>query len=273
MVIRLIASDMDGTFLNADGTYDKERFIKILDELEMRNIHFVVATGNGMKRMETLFEGLTPRLDFIAENGGHLVTQQQTLVRKSIPKEFVKSFLDYFKGKEIEYVVSVSCEEKTYLMEGAVFPILHPVDAEQRKLFLEQLVHLANWDGLPEIPVYKLNVIIPEKDCDHVLEEFNQNFAGRLWAVTSGYGMLDILLDGIHKGWGMNRLLDYYGLKSDQVMAFGDNDNDLEMLKLVGESYAMENASDQVKAASKHIAPNHQAAGVLTVIEEFLRGE
>lgn len=51
------------------------------------------------------------------------------------------------------------------------------------------------------------------------------------------------------------------------MMAFGDSDNDLEMLAYVGHSYAMENSSESVKAVANYIAPDHNASGVLTIIE------
>ncbi|WP_256866546.1 HAD hydrolase family protein, partial [Streptococcus suis] len=54
------------------------------------------------------------------------------------------------------------------------------------------------------------------------------------------------------------------------VMAFGDSDNDIEMLNYVGYSYAMENATDKVKAVAKYRAPSHLEAGVLQVIEEYI---
>lgn len=53
-------------------------------------------------------------------------------------------------------------------------------------------------------------------------------------------------------------------------MAFGDNANDMEMLELAGQSYAMANASDQVKAAAKYVAKSNQEDGVLDVIEAYL---
>ncbi|WP_256866681.1 HAD hydrolase family protein, partial [Streptococcus pluranimalium] len=72
MTIKMIASDMDGTFLNDKGTYDRQRFESILDRLDDRGIRFVVATGNNMDRINIMFKGLLDRLDFVVENGAHL---------------------------------------------------------------------------------------------------------------------------------------------------------------------------------------------------------
>ncbi len=271
MTIKLIATDMDGTFLDAKGKYDQHRFEMVLEELEKRGIHFVIATGNALPRMAVLFGDLYPRLTFVAENGAYLFEEMRPLVRKTISDDLVAAFLEYFKGKEQEYVVSVSGEHKTYLMEGAVFPRFHAIEEKQRRSFLERMVFLEDWTELPDDAIYKLNVIVPEAECDAITSAFNQVFAGRLRAVTSGYGTVDVLLDGIDKGWGLQQLMERYGVTPEQVMAFGDNDNDLEMLELARESYAMDNAPDRVKAVAKYIAPHHDEGGVLHIIEAYLQ--
>lgn len=55
-MIKLIVSDMDGTFLNPKGVYDKERFQKLLDKMTEKGISFVVASGNRMDRLNAIFQ-------------------------------------------------------------------------------------------------------------------------------------------------------------------------------------------------------------------------
>ena len=86
--------------------------------------------------------------------------------------------------------------------------------------------------------------------------------------MTSGYGSVDILPEGIHKAWGLGQVLEELSISPEHVMAFGDSDNDIELLAYAGHSYAMENATDKVKAVAKFIAPSHLEAGVMQVIEE-----
>ena len=54
-------------------------------------------------------------------------------------------------------------------------------------------------------------------------------------------GAIDLLPRGIHKGWGLRSLMERWKIDADQIMAFGDSENDLEMLELAGYSFAMEN--------------------------------
>lgn len=69
------------------------------------------------------------------------------------------------------------------------------------------------------------------------------------------------------------KLLEREGIRPDQAMAFGDSANDLEMLKLAGESYVMANGEPAVQAVAKYQAPSHSEAGVYRVLETFLNKE
>lgn len=88
--------------------------------------------------------------------------------------------------------------------------------------------------------VLKMSMVVGEERSESVLQEINDLFDGRVRAVSSGYGCIDILQDGIHKAWGLEELLKRWNLKPEQIMAFGDSENDIEMLELAGISYAME---------------------------------
>ena len=74
MTIKVIATDMDGTFLDDKGSYDKERFSQILDAMDARDMHFVVASGNSMSRLKPMFAETVDRLHFVAVNGCQVVS-------------------------------------------------------------------------------------------------------------------------------------------------------------------------------------------------------
>ena len=91
-------------------------------------------------------------------------------------------------------------------------------------------------------------------------------FADHLTPNLSGDHWLDIMNPGIDKGSGLRILLDRFGVKPEECMAFGDYENDIAMLRLCGESYAMANATDDVKAVCRHVAPSNDEAGVMQVL-------
>lgn len=74
----------------------------------------------------------------------------------------------------------------------------------------------------------------------------------------------------MHKAWGLKQLLNHWDLNEANVMAFGDGDNDIELLRMASHSYAMENASPALFQVADQVAPHHKDQGVLTILEDYL---
>ena len=112
--------------------------------------------------------------------------------------------------------------------------------------------------------------MVNEQVAVQATRQLNRDFEGTLNAVTSGYGAIDILQKGIHKAWGLKQLMQKWKIQEQDIMAFGDSENDIEMLQLAGISYAMENADPRVKTVADHLAPANTEAGVLKILENYL---
>ncbi|MEG3250643.1 Cof-type HAD-IIB family hydrolase [Streptococcus suis] len=273
-MIKLIATDMDGTFLDGQGSFDRERFSRVLDKLEEKKIPFVIASGNGIGRLLQLFQGFEDRLIFVADNGAHVYQAGKTIIRRAIQQEEITAVLDYFKDSWADVCLMLSNEENIYMQVGAGMPFAGtdlPIEPAQMTAFQNRVTYLDDLSAYPvSESIYKVGLWVPEARVESITEEFNQAFQGRLTAVTSGYGSVDILPAGIHKAWGLEQVLQDLGIQAEQVMAFGDSDNDLELLAYAGHSYAMANATDKVKAVAKYRAPSHLEAGVMQVLENWL---
>ncbi|MGU7998597.1 Cof-type HAD-IIB family hydrolase [Streptococcus suis] len=274
MAVRLVATDMDGTFLDGQGSFDRERFSRVLEKLEEKQIPFVIASGNGMGRLLQLCQGFEDRLIFVADNGAHVYQNGRTMIRRAIQQEEVEAILHFFKGRWADVCLMLSNEENIYMQAGAGQPFEGtdlPIEPAQMAAFQNRVTYLDDLSAYPiSEPIYKVGLWVPEARVESITEGFNQAFQGNLVAVTSGYGSIDILPQGIHKAWGLEQVLNRLDIEPEQVMVFGDSDNDIEMLNYVGYSYAMENATDKVKAVAKYLAPSHLEAGVLQVIEEYI---
>ena len=94
----------------------------------------------------------------------------------------------------------------------------------------------------------------------------NENVAG-VKAMTTGYKSMDIVLDYVDKGVALVELAKKLGLEMDQVMAFGDNLNDLHMMQVVGHPIAPENARPEILAVAKEVIGHHAAQSVMTYME------
>ena len=275
MDIRVIATDMDGTLLDPKGQLDLPRLEKILDKLDQCDIRFVIATGNEVHRMRQLLGHLTERVVLVVANGARIFENNELIQAQTWDDAMVDKALGHFKGRECQDQFVVTGMNGGFVKEGTVFTELDKfMTPEMIEKLYQRMNFVDEFDSSLFGGVLKMSMVVGEERLDSVLQEVNDLFDGRVRAVSSGYGCIDILQDGIHKAWGLVELLKRWNLKPEQIMAFGDSENDIEMLELAGISYAMENAEEAVKRVATKVAPANSQAGVYKVLENWLeRGE
>ena len=142
---------------------------------------------------------------------------------------------------------------------------------EMAKEFYKQIHFIKNFQELDQTAIIKMSLVVDEEQASQVTRQINRQFEEKLNAVTSGFGAIDLLPIGIHKGWGLRNLMKRWNIEEHQIMAFGDSENDVEMLELAGFSYAMKNAENKAKETARFQAPANTEAGVLQVIEQYLK--
>ena len=274
MTIKLIATDMDGTLLDPKGQVDLPRLEKILDQLEERNIRFVIATGNEIHRVRQLLGHLTNRVVLIVANGARIFENDQLIQYHTWDDQVVDKALKFFKGRECQDQFVVTSMNGGFVKKGTVFTEL---DKFMTPEMIELLYQRMNFVDELQTDLFggvlKMSLVVGEERSDTVLQEINQLFNGHVQAVSSGYGCIDILQEGIHKAWGLQELLKRWDIKSQEIMAFGDSENDVEMLELAGIAYAMENADDEAKAVATALAPANSQGGVYQILEKWLEKE
>lgn len=271
MPIKMIATDMDGTLLDPKGELDLPRLTAVLDQLEERNIKFVIATGNEIQRMRLLLGDLTKRITLIVANGARIFEKNEMLLGTFWQPDLIADTLAYFQGQEREVHLVVTSTKGGFVQAGTDFPMISKIMTEEMAAhFYKRMNFVPNLQDHPFEEVLKMSVMVDESQAAEITRQINTAFAGRLSAVTSGYGAIDIIQEGLHKAWGLRQLMDRWQIKSKEIMAFGDSENDLEMLELADFSYAMENGDEKIKRIASRLAPANAEAGVLQVIEQYL---
>ena len=119
-----------------------------------------------------------------------------------------------------------------------------------------------------------MTLLVRDELTTKVQSEINTLFADyHLSATSSGFGCIDVIPSHVHKGIGLDFLLNHWGYGPENLMVFGDGGNDIEMLKLAKYSFAMANAPQEIKAVASYQAPSNQENGVLQVLSDyFLKG-
>lgn len=197
MTIKMVVTDMDGTLLDEKGEFDRDRLKNILDELDKREIRFVVATGNEIHRMHLLFGDLLERVTLIAANGARIFDKNEVLLGTCWSPDLVEQVLSYFEGRERDVHLVVTAENGAFVKTGTIFPMIEKVmTAEMAQEFYRKInfVETLRPDDFPQ--VLKMSMVVNEQVAVQATRQLNQDFADTLNAVTSGYGAIDILQKG-----------------------------------------------------------------------------
>lgn len=261
--IKMVAVDIDGTFVHSDYTYDIPRFRRILSYMKSIDCNFVVASGNQYYQLRDLFPGYYDELSFVAENGAFVKDHKELVFTANMPKETVHFVIDVCR--EYPEILNVLCGlNSAYCQRGTV---------SQEFFDLTNIYyHRLKWvDDFKKVDdqILKFAPTVPEEKTYLYYDMFCERLKGKVEPTTSGHGSIDLIMPGCHKASGLKRLVERWGISPEQCVAFGDGGNDIEMLQYCGYSYAMENASQSVKNAAKYICPSNEEDGVLVTLEKL----
>lgn len=262
--IKIIAVDMDGTFLNDNKTYDRERFQAQFLALKALGIRFVVASGNQYYRLREYFTGIDCNdIAYVAENGGYVHDGNQELYVADIPADTmtrVYSFLNTLK-----HVSFIICGKNSAYT-------LNSIDQAEYDHALNHYQRLRRVESYQDIndTIIKIALKVPPRIFDAVLSDACQMLGDVLVPVTSGHQWLDLIMPGVHKAHGLQVLQQQWEISDQAIAAFGDSGNDLEMLQKVGFSFAMENGSEVIRQAARYMVPANNNDGVLEMIDRIL---
>lgn len=261
--VKMVAVDVDGTFIRRDYSFDVERFRRILARMRERDAQFVIASGNQYWQLRDYFPGYDEEISFVAENGAYVKDHDEVVFVGTIEPGTVLDTLDWIDAHPaIENVMS--CESCAYAERGRLRPEFFE--------FMRTYYHRLEWvDSLREVtdPVLKFALSVPLDETYAYYDAIRSTLGSGLVPTTSGHGAIDLITPGCHKASGLTRLAERWGIDASACVAFGDGGNDIEMLRWSGRGYAMANASDDVKAAADAVCPSNEEQGVLTTLEEI----
>ncbi|MFT5873263.1 MAG: Cof subfamily protein (haloacid dehalogenase superfamily) [Clostridium sp.] len=256
-MIKLIATDMDGTLLNDNGNIN-EKIFDLIHILNEKDIKFAAASGRFYSQLKKNFEKVNTDMIFIAHNGALVKNNKgKMLYENSIEKE------------EIEYVINLNPElgEELFLAGENEAYIVNPSE-DMLNTFTHFEVPAVIVKSFSEIktPIYKITYYMADGVNPSIVDYLKENLNDKLEFVVSGDKWVDIMNKGISKGNAIKILQEKFKINQSSTMVFGDYYNDLTMFKAAHYSYAMENAPEDVKKQANFIAQSNNKDGVYNVI-------
>ena len=267
---RLIATDLDGTLLRDDKTLSP-RTLEALAAAEEAGIEVFFVTGRPARWMDVVSDHVHGHGLAICANGAAVVDLHSggrlvdvRALERSDALRIVRALRRAAPG------VTFAVEQAHGIHYEPDYPPLH-VDPGASYAAAEDL--LRGQAGLPAEPVLKLLAHHPGLDPDAFLQ-LGRHVAGEYGQFTrsSPAALLEISGRGVSKASTLARCCARRGIVAEEVVAFGDMPNDLEMLGWAGTGYAMANAHATVLSATGWHTGSNEHDGVAAVIESFLLG-
>ena len=249
--IKLIATDLDGTLLRSDKTISAYT-VSILEKCRKKGIKLVYATGRGQTAAK-----LTNGVDFdgkITMNGAVGKIGDEVVYSRLIPSETLRPILVNLDKMGINVAAQVDGKDYSNFVTTDFWHWVenykitdfsrHSLDAE--KVYCPKTT--------PEQRTF-IKKMLPE------------NLYTVVTADTTG-PFLQIMHKEASKSKAIAALADVWGIKSEEVAAFGDDLNDIDMLLFAGIGVAMGGALDEVKAVADYVCGENEDDGVACWIEE-----
>ena len=267
-MIKLVAVDMDGTFLSSHKTYDRQRFLQIYQALNARGIKFVVASGNQYAQLRSFFPEMQDDIAYVAENGMLVYDQGRLIHEEHFTQETVLAVVDYLRQHYPTAEWTINGIRSAYIENQATQAF-----KDSMTYYCHALTYVDDFAQLDfeQEQYIKFALAVPTEETWAIAEALEAQFPGQISSVSSGHGNIDLIVPNNHKANGLKILSERWQIAPEDMMAFGDGQNDLAMLQYVGHSYAMANGPEMVQAVAKYQAPHHDESGVLQVLEAYLQ--
>lgn len=246
--IKIIFFDIDGTLIDIDSRKISEKTLETLIRLKEKNIILCLSTGRAPMTVPR-FEGWEPDV-FLTFNGSYCYTRQQVIYKNPISTEEAKQIIR--NAASINRPVSIATSEKL---------AANGKDKDLVDYFAIAKLELDVSDEFDEIvesgEIYQIMSGGYESEYPALLKDVRGAKITAWWDRA-----VDIIPADSGKGVGIEHVLAHYHLKKEEALAFGDGNNDIEMLQAVGVGVAMGNGSDELKAVADDICGHAADDGV-----------
>lgn len=264
-MIRLIATDMDDTLLDASSSLT-ERTRCALQKAMDAGCMISLSSGRMTESMLPFAEKIGVNAPMILYNGALIYDHRtgETLFSNPIPADIALGVAKMIESMGI--YLQIYPGEGYYCNRRCAHTDRY--EASIRVPCTELGVPVSQWMTGGMI---KMLAIATPEEIDAAQKKLREAFPSGVNFMKSKAHYLEIVGEGIDKGRAIHVLADKLGLSTEEIAAFGDGQNDATMIAAAGMGVAMENAVPECKAAAKIIAPRSDEDGVAQVIEQFLK--
>lgn len=261
-MIKLIASDLDGTLLHGGEQSLSPRVRELVRRLTEKGIRFIAASGRQYDNEQRLFQGIDDKISYIAENGALCVHEGKVIFRSLLSDDLIRRIIAEIR-KAPNFDILLSREDTSVIESRNPAFVNHICNVMGNTT--EIIDDIAEAKG-PFIKIAVCNLVDSHSVILDYLKHLTDLFAPEIRAVTSGNIWIDFIPPNINKGTALQTFLDFFHISAEECISMGDQYNDIEMLEVAGTSYAVPGSAPGVSDHATH-------AGVFAenVLEEVLK--
>ncbi|ADL05750.1 HAD family hydrolase [Lacrimispora saccharolytica] len=258
-MIKLIASDIDGTLVT-DGSHElNPELYDVILKLRARGIQFAAASGRQWLSIESIFGPIKEKVFYLSDNGAYVGCHGRSLFINTIDRKTVMDMVQdvrnmegldvLLSGPDVIYAETDNQEFLDWIINGYRF-------------------HVKRVEDLTKVDSEFIKISVYRKtDVEAHTRILREKYEDSLKITIAGDMWMDCMKPGINKGQAVKLLQDSLGIKPEETMAFGDQLNDVEMLKQAYYSFAVGNAREEVKAAARFQTDTNVNDGVLKILK------
>ncbi|PRY78440.1 Cof-type HAD-IIB family hydrolase [Alkalibacterium olivapovliticus] len=264
---KLIALDLDGTTLNNDSKITAKTK-DIITKLRRAGHIVSIVTGRPYRNSYYYYEELQMDSPIVNFNGAWCHNPSNASwthsYHKTLSKDLALSMLSLRSNPEVQLIAAES--QKSIYVEGEYipYPDFFPDGIEvSKQLTAETLIEDPTSVGV-FTTTRQYQPYIEQK----IIDQYKGAVEVRMWGGDTP--CLEVVAAGVQKALGLERIASFYGIDRQDIMAFGDQENDYEMIQYAGQGIVMSNGIDRLKAISNDVtlSTNHED-GVARYLESY----
>lgn len=262
----LIAVDLDGTLLNQDK-FISETTRKALIAAQQQGHKVVIATGRPYRASQMYYQELsldTPVVNFNGAFVHHPLDKGWGVFHAPLKLDSALAVIDTCEAFQVKNII-VEVVDDVYLKHHDQY-VADAFQEGNPTLRFGDLHHLLH-DNPTSLLIHPQDYHV--RRLRHALEQVHAEIIEqRTWGAP--WNLIEIVKKGMNKAVGLKRIAESYNIPKERVIAFGDEDNDLEMIEYAGHGVAMGNAIDELKDIADSITQSNDEDGIASYLRKVL---
>ncbi len=271
MSIKIIATDLDGTLMAPDHITVTERTVKALERAHSFGVRFAISTGRTLAVTENV-RAQVPFVDYIIYSNGAGVydcNNNEIIYSNYMPKDLVAEIVDFLDKYPVYYEVYSGGVQYVQADKAKYFKN-HGLPQEFLDEYMKSVAEIKRLSSFAKSnDVEKINLYYFEGEYLNEIRDYLYSLDD-IDCTSPVMGDIEMTFKGVNKGKALDGICRRLQIDKSEAMAFGDSDNDIDMLQYCEYSFAMENGSEICKNSAKYRALSNAKDGVADAVEKYV---